>query len=714
MTRPAGYVSGSLRVFNSERMDDSSPRLEGWKQIAGHLNKDLRTVQRWERAEGLPVHRQLHRAQGNVFAYPEELDEWMRQRVSRPLPPPADVPRPWWRSRWMLIPAAALLALVCFAVWYRFIRADFSRFQAGDMALVTRINNRTGIPMLDATLRSLLLSETARSGWVRIPGFQALQEATAALGVPPGTVVDPVLGERLARTNPRIKLLIDADVSSDDNNFRISIRICDPVTRACASSPAISAARDRGLPVAARQLVDWMRHRLGDPRPDDNPATEHEPVTTRSRVALKLFNQARDVRRTGTVEEAAVQERLLREAVREDPRFASAWLELSWTVRRQSLDGEEWLAMLAKAHELAASVSVAERLHIDADYYLSRRQYAQSIAARRAYLQLYPNSADALSGLGVACEYAGNYEDAAAAALDNVTRHPNDVRVNHRAAVVFGVWNGDIRRGLEFSSKVTSLGTFDSSLGLPTLTWAEAYPLHALWVDGRYAELRRQLDERVSRLAASQPNHLLADYYATFYWALGRPSGAERSIALDLPLRQPEMRVITAWLAGRSLPRFDGEFIPTNGGTAAIILARSGQLAAARRGRDVFRTAFGRQGELGVINGEILAAEGNTREAVTVLSDALVLLRLASTPVYFLGAERLSTLLDAQGHTAEAIDRLRVAVNARPRTYAETGSAAAFWLRDCRLLERIEARTGHTEEAARLQTLIRQALSEAE
>ena len=33
-------------------------RLDSWKEIAAYLGRDVRTVQRWERREGLPIHRQ--------------------------------------------------------------------------------------------------------------------------------------------------------------------------------------------------------------------------------------------------------------------------------------------------------------------------------------------------------------------------------------------------------------------------------------------------------------------------------------------------------------------------------------------------------------------------------------------------------------------------------------------------------------------------------
>jgi tetratricopeptide (TPR) repeat protein len=51
-------------------------RLDSWKEIACYLRRALRTVQLWERNEGLPVHRHTHNALGSVYAFRSELDAW--------------------------------------------------------------------------------------------------------------------------------------------------------------------------------------------------------------------------------------------------------------------------------------------------------------------------------------------------------------------------------------------------------------------------------------------------------------------------------------------------------------------------------------------------------------------------------------------------------------------------------------------------------------
>jgi Tol biopolymer transport system component len=55
----------------------ASERLDSWKEIAAYLERNERTVVRWEKEKGLPVHRIPGGQRHAVFAYREELDEWL-------------------------------------------------------------------------------------------------------------------------------------------------------------------------------------------------------------------------------------------------------------------------------------------------------------------------------------------------------------------------------------------------------------------------------------------------------------------------------------------------------------------------------------------------------------------------------------------------------------------------------------------------------------
>ena len=95
-------------------------RLDSWKDIAAHLKRDVSTVQRWEKREGMPVHRHLHDKLGSVFAFRTELDAWSRSRSSRPPTPAAAecAPRARRHVAWLAL-AGVTLAALAGVLWLR-------------------------------------------------------------------------------------------------------------------------------------------------------------------------------------------------------------------------------------------------------------------------------------------------------------------------------------------------------------------------------------------------------------------------------------------------------------------------------------------------------------------------------------------------------------------------------------------------------------------
>src|SRR5271165_5222778 len=77
-------------------------RLDSWKEIAAYLGRDVTTVQRWEKREGMPVHRHQHDKIGSVYAFRAELDTWIhsrnlpatQERADLPASPSLQVPPP--------------------------------------------------------------------------------------------------------------------------------------------------------------------------------------------------------------------------------------------------------------------------------------------------------------------------------------------------------------------------------------------------------------------------------------------------------------------------------------------------------------------------------------------------------------------------------------------------------------------------------------------
>ena len=98
-------------------------RLDSWKEIATYLKRGVRTVQRWERLSGLPVHRLELDRQSSVFAYKSELDAWWQSRRQTPeagdeeisaasVPPTASRSRlPVWTTLIVVLTIGVALAL---------------------------------------------------------------------------------------------------------------------------------------------------------------------------------------------------------------------------------------------------------------------------------------------------------------------------------------------------------------------------------------------------------------------------------------------------------------------------------------------------------------------------------------------------------------------------------------------------------------------------
>jgi TolB-like protein/Tfp pilus assembly protein PilF len=149
-------VNKSLSEIPSER------RLDSWKEIALYLQRDVTTVQRWEKQEGMPVHRHLHHKRGSVYALRSELDGWRQSRKLRfeeeqepagQRSAPADgwhtiVPR---RRPWLALSSAAAVLAALATLAYVAARApagDANRPKIRSLAVLP-LQNLSGQPSQD-------------------------------------------------------------------------------------------------------------------------------------------------------------------------------------------------------------------------------------------------------------------------------------------------------------------------------------------------------------------------------------------------------------------------------------------------------------------------------------------------------------------------------------------------------------------------------------
>lgn len=125
-------------------LDQFSERFESWKEIATYLRCSVRTLQRWERLEGLPVHRHRHGKLGSVYAFRHEIDEGRRRRTAttvatQPASSAPDHHQPGItkaRARWR-----AMVALpVILAVMLVGLCREVEGHQRGDVVQITPLS----------------------------------------------------------------------------------------------------------------------------------------------------------------------------------------------------------------------------------------------------------------------------------------------------------------------------------------------------------------------------------------------------------------------------------------------------------------------------------------------------------------------------------------------------------------------------------------------
>ena len=110
--------------------------LHSWKEIAECLGVTVRSVQRWEKTNGLPVYRQGGGARGRVFAYSDELLKWAEsgepQDEGASQSPDIEREPASGRLRWLLAAASlATLLAVAGGAWWRSGWLPFGRAPNG-------------------------------------------------------------------------------------------------------------------------------------------------------------------------------------------------------------------------------------------------------------------------------------------------------------------------------------------------------------------------------------------------------------------------------------------------------------------------------------------------------------------------------------------------------------------------------------------------------
>jgi hypothetical protein len=99
--------------------------LSSWKEIAAYLDCDIRTCYRWEKKYGLPVYRVDEKSKSRVYAYKDELDDWLKRRQAKNSYRFRAQPKILQRFLFVLLPLTLIIASG-FVIYFLFLKTSIS------------------------------------------------------------------------------------------------------------------------------------------------------------------------------------------------------------------------------------------------------------------------------------------------------------------------------------------------------------------------------------------------------------------------------------------------------------------------------------------------------------------------------------------------------------------------------------------------------------
>jgi tetratricopeptide (TPR) repeat protein len=732
----------------------SDGRLDSWKEIAAYLRRSLRSVQRWEREEGLPIRRHVHRKGDSVYAYRAELDAWRNARrtsqndpagaaetetpLEEPATPdlepvredskPAGSSTPLarhWSRRAAWIGAGLALAVFTAVALVRSSQDGPGRppgatrpvpFQARDWVLVSDFENRTGEPLFDGTLEYALTRELANSQHVNVVPRERIGDALRLMRKPVDTRLDAAVGRDVCLRDGEIRALLTGRVERLGSKYQLSVEIVEPRKGTTLAGFSEEASAGTGSLSAVRRISDQVRRTLGETLPPGSAERPLVKVTTSSLRALQFYSQANSLMEGGGSQSAA--EELLKRAVAEDPEFASAYILLAHAINNQDRPLEEYRPYAETAFRLSDTTPERERLFVRGSYYQFLGHREKAIAAYEALLSLYPDHHWATGNL---IDVYDPWRDPDIFRILELEVRLADLRpwsfnANFDAAYDSIFWRRELSRGQRYLRRARELIGPEVMRESPiAAAWIELWPFAERWLDGDLEAAARELDRFAAKLDST--TGIARDYLAVptalSYLTLGKIETAGR-IARTIadPLAGKATLAQVAFirsdpLALRSPLRFLGTRKPDLrnerwSNTTPVLQARAGLLAEARRFLEAVERKRPSTGGNETIRGEIALAEGNLETAIKELEEAeATRLRTGRPPslYFYLGSESLAAAWDRKGDVRRAVEVLERASEQRLPAITSLDPGVPYWMRNRLGLARLYRRVGAVKDA---------------
>jgi TolB-like protein len=320
----------SLSPPSSKRPPEE--RLDSWKEVAAYVKRDVTTVQRWEKREGMPVHRHVQDKRGSIYAFTSELDGWLRSRglrleeeekegeVETPLDAEGEqAPNGTPRVRpWLVLGALTVLALLGVAyVMIRSRAADATQPKITSLAVLP-LKNLSGDPAQEYFADGMTESVIGRLSM--ISGLRVISR-TSVMQFKDTHMSAPEIAKKL-----QVDALVEGSVIREGGRLRIHAQLIRGATDEHFRSETYD--RDLGDALAlesevAQSIARRVKVTL--------TGTERARLVAARPVAPEVYESYLKGQFVKGYSKADFEERIayFEEAIRKDPTFAPAYVGLS-------------------------------------------------------------------------------------------------------------------------------------------------------------------------------------------------------------------------------------------------------------------------------------------------------------------------------------------------------------------------------------------------
>jgi TolB-like protein/Tfp pilus assembly protein PilF len=293
--------------------------LGSWKDIASYLGRTVRTCQRLEASMGLPVHRLDGSPKAHVFAYSQELDAWLAEKVHER----DQNPKP--RRLLRLLPALVVVLLVIGIALMVVLRGKVPGRGEGSSPVAEGI---AILPFTDLSPAKSLaglangMADDVRMSLMQVPDLRVPGHDSSA------AVKQLTLDPREIGSILKVQYVLTGTLRETGEMLRLSVALISTKTGSSLWAQEYDLAgveqQDAGGRIAATILAKLELPALRDQERDPRKRSHKDPL------AYEFYLRGRYL--LGQLDPNALSEALdyFKEAVRRDPEFAPAFVGIAW------------------------------------------------------------------------------------------------------------------------------------------------------------------------------------------------------------------------------------------------------------------------------------------------------------------------------------------------------------------------------------------------